>query len=371
MTALQIAFMISGQLLYTLLLLLTRSAKVSVLGCLVFCFNPASIFFSAAYSESVFTLLTLSGLILLYFDPTFPFLRHLGAATFFALAFATRANGLLNYGYIMYAVFIETLYDISEKKFIWQQDCVTAILKLFRFLAVILMCWIVFGALVMAHGTRMQHKFCTQNETNLLSADIINYANVNGLVLPGQLDNISWCRNKANIVNPVPVFYPVIQGKYWDVKLFGYWQTKKIPCFILAFPALLIVIYGVSDYVRRLWKTYGSLAGVITMVITDPFCGLPFAVHALVLSLSAVFLYNVEVVTRILFSSSPFVYLALANYMHRRTPLVTVSDLQYPPILPFFTNFSRTHLVHALILFYLLSYFFIGTLLHVNWLPFT
>lgn len=107
------------------------------------------------------------------------------------------------------------------------------------------------------------------------------------------------------------------------------------------------------------------------VALFDPFSTFPFAVHAFVLSLSAIVLYNVEVATRILFSSSPFIYVVLARYMDQRTPLVTLDDLQYPPLLPFFTNFSRTHFVHALLLAYLLSYFFIGTVLHVNWLPFT
>ncbi|VDK29064.1 unnamed protein product [Anisakis simplex] len=97
----------------------------------------------------------------------------------------------------------------------------------------------------------------------------------------------------------------------------------------------------------------------------------PFMLHALFLSISALLLYNVEVSTRILFSSSPFMYLVLAKYMDHRTPMVTLDDLQYPPLLPFFTNFSRTHFIHSLLLTYLLGYFFIGTVLHVNWLPFT
>ncbi|VDO39319.1 unnamed protein product [Brugia timori] len=98
---------------------------------------------------------------------------------------------------------------------------------------------------------------------------------------------------------------------------------------------------------------------------------MPFLIHTLVLTFLALVLYNVEVFTRILFSSSPFIYLIIAQYMDRRTPLVTLDDVQYPTFLPFFTNFSRSHWMHALLLSYLLGYFYIGTLLHANWLPFT
>lgn len=122
---------------------------------------------------------------------------------------------------------------------------------------------------------------------------------------------------------------------------------------------------NVNHFYRR------SLFGVVLGTFHDANTILPFMVHAMVLTILALVLYNVEVLTRILFSSSPFVYLVIAQYMDRRTPLVTLDDVQYPTILPFFTNFSRSHWTHALLLCYLLGYFYIGTLLHVNWFPFT
>lgn len=114
-----------------------------------------------------------------------------------------------------------------------------------------------------------------------------------------------------------------------------------------------------------------SLFGIILDTVHNTTSILPFIIHALALTVLALVLYNVEVLTRILFSSSPFIYLVIAQYMDRRTPLVTLDDVQYPTFLPFFTNFSRSHWVHAVLLCYLLGYFYIGTLLHANWLPFT
>ncbi|VDK68224.1 unnamed protein product, partial [Anisakis simplex] len=80
-----VCFVVSAQLLYALVLAITKSAKISLLACLVLTLNPASIFFSAIYSETLFMLFTLCGLLMLYIDPTLPFIRHILAAFFFGL----------------------------------------------------------------------------------------------------------------------------------------------------------------------------------------------------------------------------------------------------------------------------------------------
>lgn len=51
---------------------------------------------------------------------------------------------------------------------------------------------------------------------------------------------------------PLPSFYAAVQQKYWNVKSFGYWKLKKIPCFLMALPAVLIVFYGCYRELRRL-----------------------------------------------------------------------------------------------------------------------
>lgn len=118
-------------------------------------------------------------------------------------------------------------------------------------------------------------------------------------------------------------------------------------------------------------RSFSSVVYAILYICRDSISLLPFCCHSFILAILSLILYNAEVATRILFSSSPYIYLVLSQYMHQRTPLVTLEDVQYPTLLPFFTNFCRTHIIHALLLGYLLCYFFIGTLLHVNWLPFT
>ncbi|VDN06034.1 unnamed protein product [Thelazia callipaeda] len=370
-----ITFLLCGQLLYALVLILSKSTKLSVLACLVFSFNPASIFFSAVYSESIYMLLTLSGMLVLYVDPTIPFIRHVVAALFFSFAFATRSNGIFNFGYIIFELMVETIYSKSSNRFIWERDYGTVLLKIFRFFMVIIVCWGIFGSHVVSHGSKMYRIFCSSNDTNKLVnviPDVVyQYALLNGLVLPCDLNNLTWCTQGRNMFNPMPMFYKNIQKKYWQVEPFGYWQWKKIPCFTMAAPATLIIFYGCLLEISRIRTLYKSLFDAVLGTFQCANNVLPFTIHALILTALALVLYNVEVVTRILFSSSPFIYLVIAQYMDSRTPLVTLDDVQYPPIFPFFPNFSRTHWMHTLLLCYLLGYFYIGTLLHVNWLPFT
>ncbi|CAG9533188.1 unnamed protein product [Cercopithifilaria johnstoni] len=124
-----VAFALCGQLLYALLLTLTKSTKLALLACLVFTLNPASIFFSAVYSESVYMLLTFCGMFALYVDPSISFIRYIIASLFFSFAFATRSNGIFNFGYIIFQLMIETIYSMALHKFIWERDCGTVLLK--------------------------------------------------------------------------------------------------------------------------------------------------------------------------------------------------------------------------------------------------
>uniref|UniRef100_A0A0R3RTZ6 GPI mannosyltransferase 2 n=1 Tax=Elaeophora elaphi TaxID=1147741 RepID=A0A0R3RTZ6_9BILA len=124
-----IAFVLCGQLLYALLLMLTKSTKLALLACVVFTLNPASVFFSAVYSESVYMLLTFCGMLALYADLSLSFIRYIIAALFFSFAFATRSNGVFNFGYIIFHLMVETLYSTTLHKFIGERDCGTVLLK--------------------------------------------------------------------------------------------------------------------------------------------------------------------------------------------------------------------------------------------------
>lgn len=66
--------------------------------CLLFCFNPASIFMSAAYTECTFALYSFA--LMFYVEQR----EYTKATIALALATATRSNGLLLAGYPLYQI---------------------------------------------------------------------------------------------------------------------------------------------------------------------------------------------------------------------------------------------------------------------------
>ena len=64
---------------------------------ILFCINPASIFFSAPYSETLFCYLTFSALLASYESQ-----KALLSSFKFSLACAVRSNGLVNIGFLIY-----------------------------------------------------------------------------------------------------------------------------------------------------------------------------------------------------------------------------------------------------------------------------
>ena len=73
-----------------------RNEALAYRAAILFCINPASIFFTAPYSESLFSFLTFNALFINETRSTTL------AAVPFGLASAARSNGLVNIGYILY-----------------------------------------------------------------------------------------------------------------------------------------------------------------------------------------------------------------------------------------------------------------------------
>lgn len=74
-----------------------RDETLAYRAALLFCINPASVFFSAPYSEGLFALLTFSGLLFNETRSSSSF-----SASVFGLASAARSNGLVNVGFVLY-----------------------------------------------------------------------------------------------------------------------------------------------------------------------------------------------------------------------------------------------------------------------------
>ncbi|CAJ0571333.1 unnamed protein product, partial [Mesorhabditis spiculigera] len=323
------AFLMAGWILYHITLRITNSVKQSVIAVLIFSLNPASIFFTAAYSESIYGAMTFGGIWMMMKSRGKFGIEYVLACGLFALSFATRSNGLLNFGYVCWYVIVDLLHKrgndgrfhslLTLSKVRMFFEVCSSLLKLLIALAIII--------LPMKHHAQIQHeRFCSQAAPPL-SARLNSYATEHDLVVAGRT-GIEWCNQNSLIFPP---WYSVIQDKYWDVGFLKYWQWRKLPFFLMASPALFVWILGLKLTATGLLDYSNFNAFLI-----DADGLFPYGVHSSVMAFGAIFFYNVEVFTRIFFSCSPFPYLILAKWISEKTPMVVLSDLFEPACLPFF-----------------------------------
>ena len=89
-------FVNTCKIFYELSKSVLQDCNLAYMSTVLFCFNPASIFFSASYSESIFSFCTLSAL--LNYEKGGGYV----APILFGLGGAARSNGLINLGFVIY-----------------------------------------------------------------------------------------------------------------------------------------------------------------------------------------------------------------------------------------------------------------------------
>ncbi|CAN6712107.1 unnamed protein product [Malus baccata var. baccata] len=85
-----------------------KDQEAAVRASVLFCFNPASIFYSSIYSETLFTLFSVGGLYHLMSG------KDVIAVLWFALSGFSRSNGVLNTGYF----FFQTMHQAYDAVFL-------------------------------------------------------------------------------------------------------------------------------------------------------------------------------------------------------------------------------------------------------------
>ena len=203
------------------LFLLTRalggSRKLSFVVTVLYCFNPASVFMSAAYTETLFALWTFSGMLACQRSNVW-----LGAALF-SLATATRSNGVVLCGYLGYhhlmevyaTMFTRGLGPRKQTIVILSNICtavVQGLVVLFPFLA------------FQYYG---YHLYCSDTGSHSRT---------------GALDWPSFCSW------PIPIPYTYVQDRYWNMGFLRYFQWKQVPNFLLASPMVALSCYAVWRY---------------------------------------------------------------------------------------------------------------------------
>ena len=191
-----------------------RSAAV------LFALNPASVFHSAAYTESVFALFSFAGFYLLErarsagtatATKKSAFWNRNGAAVLFALACATRSNGALNGLVLAHDFFFAAAAPFWKEK--------KKKKRVFFFVAA-----------TSAFAAR-----CVATLFPLFAVQLYGYRTycVDGFI---EDSKPAWC----DIWRPFPNVYAHVQSHYWNVGFLRYYESKQIPNFFLAAPALFV-----------------------------------------------------------------------------------------------------------------------------------
>ena len=205
-----VAFSLTVGFLYLLTFEVFRNRRVSILVAFLFCVNPASIFMTSVYSETLFSLFSFSGLLAL--EKSRPWI----ASLIFSLGTATRSNGIVLCGFLGY----RCLLDIS--KILHSQESRKIQKTLKSLFAAAFQCIITITP------------FC-----------VFQYY---GYVL--------YCKGETASSHSVPVWcnwslpisYTYIQDHYWNVGFLRYFQLKQIPNFVLALPMMLLASICVAEY---------------------------------------------------------------------------------------------------------------------------
>eukprot|EP00095_Tigriopus_kingsejongensis_P000183 snap_masked-scaffold487_size158652-processed-gene-0.30 protein:Tk00183 transcript:snap_masked-scaffold487_size158652-processed-gene-0.30-mRNA-1 annotation:"hypothetical protein DAPPUDRAFT_202746" len=210
-----------------------KDEKLAYRASVFFCINPASIFFTAAYSESLHALL--SFYVMLKIERSFTFQMGI----LLPLSTAVRSNAVLNLGFAFYrgikgvvrelvihrrlkqlgrAELSETIVNIIGDGVI---PCVcSAFVSLLPF---VLFQWFAFT------------EYCGVTKPRLDFDDsILSYGQLHQLKIP-DADPSLWCHAY------IPIPYSFVQSHYWDVGFLRYFQLKQIPNFILACPIFFLL----------------------------------------------------------------------------------------------------------------------------------
>ena len=260
------------------------------------------------------------------------------AILYFIMASCTRSNGLVNVAFIAYYALAHALTNPTP--------LYKSLLQLVATLAYALAILVPFAAV----NLYAYNQHCTGTSDT---------------------ETPAWCHR-----SPLPLVYSHVQENHWKLGAFAYYRLRKTPNFLLATPLVCLVGAGSFHYMRARGlgelkhlglATTSSVAarasGLMAFTGRNLFC---YVVHANFLVGFALVFMHVEVVTRLLMSSSPLPYwiaasLLLGDLERRDASAVSawafLADLRATP----------ARLVAA----YFLGYFLVGTLLHANFLPWT
>ncbi|KAL0697639.1 hypothetical protein Bca4012_053761 [Brassica carinata] len=212
-----LAFVLAAIYLFRVSVIILKDTEASFRASVIFCFNPASIFYSSIYSESLYALFSIGGVYHLLSGASNV------AVLWFALSGCARSNGILNAGYICF----QTMHRAYEALYLKRRVCLSVQVLVTGFIRCVCIClpfvaFQAYGYYNICHG----HK----------------------------LDELRpWCKAK------VPLLYNFIQSHYWGVGFLRYFQFKQLPNFLLASPILSLAVCSIISYMKTRPELFISL----------------------------------------------------------------------------------------------------------------
>lgn len=359
------SFTISCIALYKLTICLFSDKLFAINTVKWFAYNPASIFFSATYTESLYSALVLTAIWLLFQrypkirkEQNFDLILHsrrdhkhgklvgrgsgggrfqvdepddensdkfvklfshkldselvrkflnekckfLIAILCLTLASFTRSNGVVNVGFIWYLFLLDNFKLIYYRK----------LGKLFNLNSLLK-----FAVLLVSTGIVISPFFVVQyvQQRSFCEDRLAIGPKAAGLHLSKRFTEID--PELKNQICSIKFFrlYSFVQERFWDVGLFKYYQFRKLPNFLLASPMLILVSFTFKYYL----ESSKSSSNLIKKGLGDQFWNktallFPFILHLLFLTLFSVLFINIEVITRLICSSSPLVFWSVCKF---------------------------------------------------------
>lgn len=212
-----ISFVLSAMYLYRLSIIILKDENRAVRAAILFCFNPASVFYSSIYTESLYSLFSIGGLYYMVSG------ANSIATVFFALSGAARSNGMINAGYICYWTMHKAFDAIfCKRSFLILMQVVTRG-------AFSCLCTFIPFIAFQAYG---YNNICLGQDSNELSP---------------------WCNAR------LPLLYNYVQSHYWGVGFLRYFEIKQLPNFLLASPILSLALGAIIYYVKLSPTSFFSL----------------------------------------------------------------------------------------------------------------
>lgn len=284
-----ILFCKAANILYLLTQRIFNDLNKSWNAALLFCFNPASIFFSAAYSETLFSLISFYIMLECCME-----IRFVRTTLALALNIVARSNGLVNFGF--------PVYFLLRKCILKQTNLLATCFKLLTCLLIALIPWTFFNFFAF-------RQYCyTENHVNHTEA-VLAYARDKQFVLAGQRfeQQSPWCDNT------LPFPYSYIQAHYWQVGFLKYYQFKQLPNFLLALPIIGFLFWHCFIYLRHFIVKFLTKYPLTHLI--KEYKTLPFVIHSSFLTLFCIFFVHIQISTRLLCSATPTLYWFAADHM--------------------------------------------------------